>query len=256
MEVEPRRLEVLGDQASEMFANGECSLNDAVATVVGRGKLGSDHVKRVVEFANNKAFGRLFKNTKANSRLVNFAGGPASPDVVLGKMEATMVKAAEYRRGAEGFEFAVLGEEFEKVAQAPSRDEELRDYLHLKQELEKLSFELGVRLSRYERAVDTLCKEAQRVVQGGGSITDVAQAISELSPNSSVTKLALKQLSAALGDTPAAHVKVAGVRELDVAHPLCTAFEKFATAALDYYSTAADADALRGILKEARTLLQ
>lgn len=76
-------LETLGKQAAGLSESGELSLTDAVVRTIGREKLNSEQVRRVVEHANIEAYNRKFASLSGVMRAVHIDGGPADPMAVL-----------------------------------------------------------------------------------------------------------------------------------------------------------------------------
>jgi hypothetical protein len=81
--VDAGHLEYLGKQAAALAETGSLSLSDAVVRMVGEEKLGSEQVRRVVEFANTEAFNRKFGALDPSNRVVDIEGGPADPQQVI-----------------------------------------------------------------------------------------------------------------------------------------------------------------------------
>jgi hypothetical protein len=81
--VDPSHLETLGKTAARMSDSGDLSLTEAVVLTIGREKLNSEQVRRVVEYANTEAFNRKFASTSGSMRAVHINGGPADPVQVL-----------------------------------------------------------------------------------------------------------------------------------------------------------------------------
>jgi hypothetical protein len=78
-QVQPELLEMLGRQASKLFKQGT-PLNNAITQVIAdHPELGNEHIKRVVEFANNVTFQELFQSS--SDKNVHFE--VADPGVVL-----------------------------------------------------------------------------------------------------------------------------------------------------------------------------
>ncbi len=76
----PELLEMLGRKAATDFLEKKASLNEAVVKAVSQHPgLGNEHVRRVVEFANNVAFQEMFQN--GTDKNVHFP--VADPGVVL-----------------------------------------------------------------------------------------------------------------------------------------------------------------------------
>src|SRR3954463_14072601 len=61
-QVSPELLETLGRSASRMFLQQKVPLNDAVRQLVAEHPgLGDEHLRRIVEFANNTTFQEMFQ---------------------------------------------------------------------------------------------------------------------------------------------------------------------------------------------------
>lgn len=78
--VEPEMLELLGRQASQMFQQNGTPLNQAIRELAAQHpELGNEHIKRVVEFANNVTFQEMFQG--GTDKNVHFE--VADPGVIL-----------------------------------------------------------------------------------------------------------------------------------------------------------------------------
>lgn len=78
--VSPELLETLGKQAAARYVEDGIDLNDSIAKLASQHpQLENEHVKRIVEFANNEAFQHLFKTS--NDKNVHFP--VADPGVVI-----------------------------------------------------------------------------------------------------------------------------------------------------------------------------
>lgn len=78
--VAPETLEMLGRQASQLFQGKGIPLNQAITQVTANHpELGNEHIKRIVEFANQVTFQEMF----ANSEDKNIHFEVADPGVVL-----------------------------------------------------------------------------------------------------------------------------------------------------------------------------
>lgn len=78
--VAPETLEMLGRQASQLFQGQGIPLNQAITQVTANHpELGNEHIKRIVEFANQVTFQEMF----ANSEDKNIHFEVADPGVVL-----------------------------------------------------------------------------------------------------------------------------------------------------------------------------
>lgn len=79
-QVSPELLEMLGTQAATMFTEKGVSLNDGIVQILGEHpELGNEHIRRVIEFANNKAFQTMFE--QGADKNVHFP--VADPGVIL-----------------------------------------------------------------------------------------------------------------------------------------------------------------------------
>lgn len=85
--VDPSHLESLGKAAARLAETSDLSLTNAVVETVGREKLNSEQVRRVVEHANIEAFNRKYASTSGVMRAVHIDGGPADPIAVLQSLE-------------------------------------------------------------------------------------------------------------------------------------------------------------------------
>lgn len=78
--VAPETLEMIGRQASQMFREHGVPLNDAIRQLAAQHpELGNEHIKRVVEFANNVTFQEMFQSSPDKN--IHFE--VADPGVVL-----------------------------------------------------------------------------------------------------------------------------------------------------------------------------
>jgi hypothetical protein len=79
-QVSPETLELLGTKAAHMFTQGGVPLNDAVSQVSAEDpNLGDEHIRRIVEFANNAAFQEMFE--KSPDKNIHF--DVADPGVII-----------------------------------------------------------------------------------------------------------------------------------------------------------------------------
>ncbi len=78
--VSPELLEMLGTQAATMFTEKGVALNDGIVQLLAdHPELGNEHIRRVIEFATNKAFQTLFE--QGADKNVHFP--VADPGVIL-----------------------------------------------------------------------------------------------------------------------------------------------------------------------------
>lgn len=85
--VDPSHLESLGKSAARLAETSDLSLTNSVVETIGREKLNSEQVRRVVEHANIEAFNRKYASTSGVMRAVHIDGGPADPAAVLQSLE-------------------------------------------------------------------------------------------------------------------------------------------------------------------------
>lgn len=84
--VDPRTLEMLGKNASQLASNRSGGMTDAVVEAIGDKKLNEQQIRRVVEHANIDMFNTKFSEIQGTVRSVHFEGGPADPVEVLQKL--------------------------------------------------------------------------------------------------------------------------------------------------------------------------
>lgn len=84
LQVDAGALELMGKSAAQLAESTALSLTDAVVkTVSDHPELSSEHVRRVVEFANIEAFNQKYASLDPTMRVVDIDGGPADPQAVL-----------------------------------------------------------------------------------------------------------------------------------------------------------------------------
>lgn len=259
------KLRLLGKQAAALHLRSGTPMSEAVYSVLGtENGLGPEHVRRVVEFANNDAFQGKFDQENGDHRVINFDGGPADPAEVLKELNMgatpTAVRAPatfgdlfdedDFVPGSDG-----AGDLFdtEKEASAafdmPSANPygdlvRLRDHLSTARQgvLSQLTFaELN-----YEATADRLYKEAKQLVMSGQSPAEVSLAITAASGEHRVmVKEALAHISSMMERedirmpiVPKPISKFASNRVVNLKHPLLTAFHDFSKAASERYNLA------------------
>lgn len=256
--VDPERLQLLGKQASARYADCGGSLTDAVADVLRDEEgLSQEHVKRVVENANNYAFEALFQKQAGDHRVINFDGGPADPGEVLRELgaagepvrEKIAARRAVVRRserfvpGIEGLEDAFTG--MSKTASAVPDYPHVNPHRELFDLKEKVAAAKDHLLSRvpslnveFEESFDRLYKEARQVVLDGHSPATVSRVLVAVSPHPNFTKLALRKISERFdSDMPAIVEKTKTAGLINTNHPLCTSFHDFTKVAAAYFTT-------------------
>lgn len=80
---DPGTLEGLGKQAAALHESAGIGMTDAVVQTIGRAKLSTEQVRRVVEFANIEMFNRKYAAMAGTFRTVHVDDGPADPATVL-----------------------------------------------------------------------------------------------------------------------------------------------------------------------------
>lgn len=258
--VDAEWLQLLGKKASARYVDGGGSLTDAVTDVLRDEEgLSQEHVRRVVESANNYAFEALFQKQAGDHRVVNFDGGPADPAAVLRELRATdapihekvaarrpVIRASErFVPGMEGLEDAFTS--MRKTASAAPNypyENPHRELFDLRETVGRAKEELLTKMASlgvdYDDSFMRLYKVARQLVLDGHSPAEVAQVITNISPHANFTKLALRRISDHFeSDIPAlpGKTKVAGM--INLKHPLCIAFNDFVKVASDYFRTAA-----------------
>jgi len=209
--VDPDDLRKLAKEASARHLGGAVPLTEAVVQVVQEhNELGPEHVRRIVEFANNATFQMMFEKGAEDHRVVNFTGGPADPGDVLKELDMgathTPVAMSDRRdtitpyvpgEDSAGDPFEPVKTASEYPAANPMGDFwDTRDKLrgakdHFEAEL------VGAR-QEYDYVVSDLVKEAKQAAMSGYSTVDMARALSEYSPHPDFATLALNHIQANL----------------------------------------------------------
>jgi hypothetical protein len=255
--ISKEHLQYLGKSASDRHLKDGCSLTDAVVSVIDK-KAGftAEHVKRVVEFANNETFKTMFDSMSGDHRVVNIKGGPASPSAVLSELEMkdnapSIMKTAAHAEMLRAYipgEDEFFGGRFsrEKVAhveQLPmSRPH--GDLIDLHSQINALRSTVIDKLSsaelEYNAAASNMHKIAKRNIMDGQSPAEISIVFQRVSPSSTITKLALKLLSERIGEDgiPAVQatgdkIKQASEGEINRNNPLVRSFLEFAKTAAE-----------------------
>ena len=168
------------------------------------------------------------------------------------------MKTAKYVRGMESYEAFHDETPMAKTASdGVNLSVEMRDYGSLRSAVNHAEHQLGSLRVRYERSIEGLCKEAKAVIYDGGSPADVAEALHQVSPNETFTKLALRHLSQRMSNVPAvAHTKTAARRVVQEDHPLCIAFEELVKSAMDFSAMAGAHETLRDTLEQVEPVMK
>lgn len=101
--VAPETLEMIGRKASQMYQQNGVPLNQAIKDLIAQHpELGNEHIKRVVEFANNVTFQEQFQN--GADKNVHF--DVADPGVVLRDLKDGGSPGHEGRLNSNGSDYA------------------------------------------------------------------------------------------------------------------------------------------------------
>lgn len=194
--VDPERLRRLAKQASEIHLGMGEPLTQAVVSVVKEEpQLNTDHVRRVVEFANNETFQQMFKEASGDHRVVTFSGGPADPVAVLKELEmigAVQVGGGGYRSFESGTGLVSKAQGQTKLASA--LPEEVRDYQRLTAMRGHLGESFRQATNQYEDALQWMCKEARCALLDGEGTPDIVRALSRYALRPELAKLALSHI--------------------------------------------------------------
>jgi hypothetical protein len=206
--VDPSRLRWLAKRASDLHLAGGMPLTEAVVQAVrDEPGLGTEHVRRVVEFANNETFQRMFQKEAGDHRVVTFEGGPASPADVLKELnmgalsspqavsEKTASLALDWVPGEDSaygvFDTAKTAEEY-PMANPLGDAWRLRDQLMGLRD--HFASEHSLAAVRHVEAEDVFVKEAKQVVLDGGSTADISRAVASRAKHPDLAKLALARV--------------------------------------------------------------
>jgi hypothetical protein len=279
--MDPKELKKIGQAVADLYGAGRGSLSEIAASMLQGKDLGMEQVQRVVEFANNAAFGAAFPKMAGAIRIVDFPDGPADPKRVLELLAkpasseeeegVAIMKTARLLHDVERFvPGAVLLDEealtMEKRASAGSHadypprtpNRELYELWSRAKTAEGVvEAELRSKFAAYVHAGEDMCVAARRAMLDGVNPASVAQAFHELSPTPALTKLALGLIRDAVRDVPAVEERrePGAVYVLDRTHAVCTGFEKFASTARDYYTYLAAKEKLAQGRKQIQTLI-
>lgn len=277
-EVSKEHLQQLGREAASLYGNRKATMTDAVVSILEKeAGLGPEHVKRVVEIANNEAYRDEFDTMDGEHRIVNIGGGPASPGVVLRELEMAdsapaLVKSAAR---AESFRAYVPGEEefdglFSKEKTAS--EEQLpasrpnSELIGLRDQLQAAKSHLMSKLSsaeiRYDRVAGEMFDFVKQAVLNGTSPAEVSVLFQRVSPSPVFTKLALRHIANTMQSEviPAVvvskeKIKQASERTINVHNPMVSTFLEFSKVAEERASTIHGVQEVDGQLKRVNRAL-
>lgn len=255
MEVSKEHLQQLGREAASIYSDRKGTMTDAVVSVLEKeAGLTPEHVKRVVEIANNEAYRDEFDLMDGEHRVVNIEGGPAQPGTVLRELEMAdsapaLVKSAARATALRAF---IPGEdEFEgafDLSKTAHEEQPLPasrpngQLIDIRGQLDAAKGVLMSKLSSAEINYDRVGREmyslVKQAVMNGTSPAEVSVIFQRVSPSPMFTKLALRYISSKMEPegvpavvVPNSKVKQAAERTLNVHHPLVKSFSAFAKVA-------------------------
>jgi hypothetical protein len=242
--VDPGRLEVLGKQAAHYAENSDISLTEAVVHTLGKEKLSSEHIRRVVEFTNIEAFNKKFASLDPSNRIVELEHGPADPAAVIQGLEhrarprELIHETNDYdSEPMPGYKSSAVNIFIEKTAAGA-----VQDIVNLRY---KLASALDEAISSREAARycmnESLVKLAQvtlGAVRQGATAAEVFGAWAEV--NDETAKVAFSKVRHFFTGP---QVKVAG-RSIASDHILVGEFKEFSKQAMDFVVHTQDVSAL------------
>lgn len=252
MEVSKERLQDLGRRAALLHSNNRETLTDAVTLVLEKeAGLAPEHVKRVVEFANNEAYRSRFNSMDGEHRIVNLDGGPASPGEVLRELEMSDSAPALVKSAARVVHDYIPGEELvdifdkEKIASGVDCLPKSRPHgelIDLRYQLQAVQSDLMQKVSsaasQYEEAASKMYSLVKKAVLSGVSPAEISTIYQRVSPSPVLTKLALRDIADRMEPecVPAVTVSSGKIKEasekpLNVQNPLVSSFLEFAKVA-------------------------
>ncbi len=258
----PEKLRALAKHACAAHLESGVPLSEAVINVLrNEHGLGSEHVRRVVEFANNDVFQAIFEKTSGDHRFIDFNGGPADPSVVLKELRMStaeipvransgMQKLAFYTPGVDSAEdiFETVKTASDSYPYANPVKELLDTRMRLQGVQEHIASSLSSLELQYNQAARDMCKVAYQMILSGTGPTDIASVLGRVSPTPDYSALALKHIYEAVGHLPAPSiVKTAAAKSavVNMNHPLVQTFREFVKVANDRFTYASAVDIVR-----------
>lgn len=265
--VDPDRLRGLAKRASALHLSAGVPMTEAVVqSVKDEQGLGTEHVRRIVEFANNETFQQMFKCGSGDHRVVNFDGGPADPGDVLkelnmGAMSSPMAVSEKtasidpYVPGQDSVEGIFDAPKTASSNGYPMADP-MGDAFRLREQLvglqEHFAGEHRLAEVRHIEAEDVLVKEARQIVLGGGSTADISRVVSMRARHPDLAKLALAKIERRFEsdgiESPAGPVLSKVAAEPNPNSPFARAYADYEAATLHRYKVAAAIERVDGRL--------
>lgn len=254
--VDPGRLEVLGKQAAHYAEGSDISLTEAVVHAIGKEKLSSEHIRRVVEFANIEAFNKKFSSLDPSNRIVELEHGPADPAAVIQSLESRAQPRELIRETTDydaeptpGYKSSSVDVFVEKTAAGA-----VQDIINLRYKLASaLEESVASRDAAKYCLNESLVKLAQHTLgaaRQGATAAEIFEAWAGV--NDEVAKVAFAKVKHFFTGP---QVKVAG-RSIDPEHALVGEFKEFAKQAMDLMAHSQDVSALEHELANLDTWLR
>jgi hypothetical protein len=260
--VDPDRLLAIAKVASDYHFGSSIPMTDAVVKAVKHEQgLGPEHVKRIVEFANNETFQRMFKKEAGDHRVFSFElahPGDVLKEINMGITQSPVAvsdnaMAPDFIPGqdsAQGFFDAV------KTASSNDSPSPVNELWRMHQRLDDLNRYLESEYigatSIYNDASSAMCKTALDILRNGGSGTDINNVVSFYSNDRDMTKLAMSVIAGSIDvevESGPGIKKMAGSVP-NPNHPLVTAYHYFEKAAAHRFKIAAAIERVQGDLKK------
>ena len=269
MSLNAQDLKALAGKAAELYEQGT-PLTDAVTSVLqGVSGLTEEHVRRVVEFANNRAFELEFRRMTGPHRVVDFEGGPADSKAVIRElriMQPNTEKVAarirpprrKYIPGEDGVLSSLKSGGKTKVASAvttrqPDRKKVESLYVTVKRAHEELQSRVHASLLKYAEASDKLRGVVKQALFDGVSPFQVANVFEQiLQPE--IAKMAMREVLPVIESVPFTKVATEfGVPNPE--HPLCRSLSDFGDTVRELHTHIAASERMQHQLQSVRNAL-
>ena len=270
--VDPGKLEEMGTNAALLHCDSGVPLSQAVCQVVKDAALTTEHIKRILEFTNVKAYLSLYDKMDPMGgddgnwmRYISFTGGPALFEDIMDTLdapdqpqEAEMPSRDDYEQEPENYKAAQFMDTLPEVSMQKLASEETPKvdldglYSTLGSAISKMDYELLKYANLEPETRADFLKEAKTAVIHGyslGDIRKVATAVPDLDLDRALNELAHEMDSAFWGEEAVkqSFEKVSHKQPV-TDHPLAQKFSIWKEAR----SKHATAQATKRILKEKR----
>ena len=255
------QLELMGKEAANLYDTSGISMNEAVVHAIGQTKLNAEQVRRVVEFANHKAFEKKYASLSADMRAVEIEGGPADVVQVL----------HDLNDGAVPVKYASGNSDYASPPTKVASDEDSLDFglgavsvegqslrgqgfvqletLHAKlaAAIDDVSGQEGAAYMSMLDAREALQKSVRSAVKEAGvTQEELIDAWQEVNPS-------LVETALACTNAPPSHTKIA--RKLNPEHPVVEQYVQFAHHAEAFAKAKVARQALEGDLSKVDAVL-